>query len=123
MRRAALISACLIPVFAASAFGCVAGFGGERAPRRSESRKDRMCARKQASSSAMSGSACPDVVKSAPSQCSLRSLTQVQVAKFSRFEVPTPLRVTNARSTVQPNSLLIIASIGSPETDRGPPHS
>jgi hypothetical protein len=123
MRRASLISACLILMFAGSVFGCVAGFGEERAPRCSESGKDRMCARKQAGSTAMSGSAWREIMKSPPSQCSLRSLTQGQVAEFSRFEIPTPLRMTKGRSTAQPKSLLIIASIGSPETDRGPPRS
>jgi hypothetical protein len=69
------------------------------------------------------GSVCGDVVKSMPGHCSLRSLLRFQFPAFQRFEVSTPLRRTAEIISAPRGASIIATSIGSPETDRGPPRS
>jgi hypothetical protein len=53
----------------------------------------------------------------------LRSLAQFQVAELRDFEISSPLQRPTGKAWRAPNSRIIVLSIGSPETDRGPPHS
>ncbi|MGH9538899.1 MAG: hypothetical protein ACRD3H_13310, partial [Terriglobales bacterium] len=64
---------------------------------------------------------CGHVLNAQPGQCSLRGLAQFQIAEFQRFELSTPLADPAGRVAVPAKSVIIVSSIGSPETDRGPP--
>jgi hypothetical protein len=62
-------------------------------------------------------------VKSSRGHCSLRSLAQFHFAEFRRFEISRPLQRVGGKPSPGSNSRIVLSSIGSPETDRGPPHS
>ncbi len=104
------ISILLILVLATSAFGCATGY--------TEGNARLSCIQ------AKSGK-CPaqPKVKSARAQCSLRSLAQFHYTKLPRFEVPSPLRSASGKTAAISDSTIHVSSIGSPETDRGPPLS
>jgi hypothetical protein len=48
---------------------------------------------------------------------------QFQFVAFHGFEISTPLRRVTGNISAPFDSTIIISSIGSPETDRGPPRS
>ena len=123
MPRTSITSGLLILVFTTSAFGCATGWGS--APVTFGPRPDtrQACVPKKPGITAAKGSACGHTVKSLPSQCSLSSLAQFQFAELHRFEIPSPLRHVGGKVSSPFHSVIIVSSIGSPETDRGPPRS
>lgn len=123
VRRTSITSGLLILVFATSAFGCATGWSskpGIFCPRPSTRQ---VCVRKNPGTTVARGSACSHILKSLPGRCSLRSLAQFQFAELHRFEIPSPLRHAGGKVSLPFNSVIIVSSIGSPETDRGPPRS
>lgn len=104
------VSILLILVLATSSFGCATGYA--------EGNARLTCIRAKSDK-------CPPQhrVKSARTQCSLRSLTQFHYAKLARFDVPSPLRSPSGKTAAISSAGVHISSIGSPETDRGPPLS
>jgi hypothetical protein len=124
MRRASITSALLIAVLAASASGCVAGWGTLQPTSCSYPRVLDRCERTNARGAAGAASnACGHTLRSLPARCGLRSFLSLQFVALRSIEIVTPLEVA-ARSISGPtDSKIIVSSIGSPETDRGPPVS
>jgi hypothetical protein len=63
------------------------------------------------------------VLKSVPAHCDIRGLLQFQLVAFTNFEVRSPLRFVIGKVLFPSRPASRIFSIGSPETDRGPPLS
>lgn len=123
MRRASATSVLLILAFATSASACVTGWRSQPKASCQRPSTGKTCSRKQPGTKVARGSACGHVLKSPSGQCSLRSFAQLQAAELHRFEIPTPLRQAAGQVTLPFNSVIVVSSIGSPETDRGPPRS
>ena len=85
-------------------------------------RPTRLCPEKLGTATA-GGLACGRVVKSLPDKCGLRSLVRRQFVVFRTFEISTPLRRTASNISAPFDSMIMVSSVGSPETDRGPPCS
>jgi len=121
VRRNSLTSALLILVLVTSASACVAGScqptlscagaGGRR-----------NCPSKKMGTATARESACGRIVQSTPGQCSLRSLVQLQFPAFHKFEISAPFRLA-AHVSAPLDTVIAVSSVGSPETDRGPPRS
>jgi len=123
MRRHCLTSALLVLALAASASACAmdwcsgprsfcAGLGVRRD-----------CAWNKIGTAANGGKACLPAAKSTPTACSLRSFVQFQFVAFDRCETWTSLPSVAGKILARPDSRIVVSSIGSPETDRGPPRS
>jgi hypothetical protein len=120
MRRASLIAALLIVSLANTASACVIGPSVSPAASCRRAKSGKPCAQKIVQST---NSPCDHVVKSVPAQCSLRGLLQFQLLQFRAFDISVPLLKTAENLSLPPDSTFRFTSIGSPETDRGPPHS
>ncbi len=118
MRRASLIAALLILSLANSASACV--IAPSRTPASCHrTRLTNPCAPKTLH---IANPACDPVLKSAPAQCSLRGLLQFHFLLLRTFDIAAPL-LHIAKKSSPPPATLKLTSIGSPETDRGPPRS
>jgi hypothetical protein len=122
MRRGSIISGLMILVLATSALGCASGWVGKAGTFCSRPSTRGTCAERKPGTTAAEGRSCGHTLKSSPGQCSLRSLAQFQLAEQRRFELASPLRQARSKASPSSNSG-IVSSIGSPETDRGPPRS
>jgi hypothetical protein len=123
MRPASATSVLLILTLATSASACVTGWGFQPATSCQRPTTRKPCSHKEPGTKAARGPACGRVLKSLTGQCSLRSLAKFQFAGLHRFELSTPLRRAAGKITPPFNSATTVSSIGSPETDRGPPCS
>jgi hypothetical protein len=65
---------------------------------------------------------CGHTLKSQRGGCSLRSFVQFQFAEFRRVEISSPPLHRDGEISPPFNPAIIVLSIGSPETDRGPPN-
>jgi len=66
---------------------------------------------------------CSPFLKAVPAHCDIRGLVQVHIVAFTKFEIPSPLTLVTAQVLLPSGPALRKSSIGSPETDRGPPFS
>src|SRR5215469_5585821 len=120
MPRNTIISALLIVTIATSASACVEGGGGSSA--------SRLCSKSSRPSGGRNFQAvgvrrCNPVLKSVPAHCDIRGLVQFHLVAFTKFAVRSPLRIVSAGILVPSREGPRVFSIGSPETDRGPPLS
>jgi hypothetical protein len=116
-----ITSAVLVLVVATSASGCATGFGSSLlASCRGGAGTMPDCFRAKA---AVAAAACGDLLRSSSRHCSLRHLAQFQFVNVGRFDVPSPLLPAPGIVSPGSNAVIIVSSIGSPETDRGPPRS
>ena len=122
MCRSSITAGLLILVFATSAFGCATGSGSEQSFC-AHGRWQRLYTASKHCAAEPKSCRCGDVLKSSRGQCSLRSLAQFQFAELSDFEISSPLQHATGKASPALNSRIIVLSIGSPETDRGPPSS
>jgi hypothetical protein len=122
VRRTSITSVLLILVFATSASACVAEWGSQPATSCPHSSTRRVCVREKPGT-AMAFGLCGHVLKSVPGKCGLRSFVQFQFVAFHKFEISAPLRRVAGNISAPFDSAIIVSSIGSPETDRGPPRS
>jgi hypothetical protein len=122
VRRISITAVLLILVLVPSASACVAGWGSPITPScpRTISRRD--CTRKETATATIRGRACGEVLKSLPARCGMRSFIQFQFVSLAGFEIAAPIKRT-ASNPVAFDSVVVVSSIGSPETDRGPPIS
>jgi hypothetical protein len=123
MRRHCVTSVLLMVVLAVSTSACAMDRCSGRASFCAAPRVGRDCARSKIDTAANTRKACQPVVQSMPASCSLRSLGQFQFLAFDRCEICAPLRSVGGMTLARPDSRIIVSSIGSPETDRGPPSS
>ena len=117
------IAGLLILVFATSTFGCATGSGREPLGFCARGRSQRLCTPRKSRSAEPKSSRCGHVLKLSRGQCSLRSLAQFQFAELRDFEISSPLQRATGKASPALDSRIIVLSIGSPETDRGPPYS
>ena len=108
MHSRCAIAALLIVILAASAAGCVAGWVSH------DPCAPDLCVRRTAS--------CDAAVQAAPGHCGMRTFVQFHFVSFHRFELAAPMRAAEAIPAPRPRTI-VLTSIGSPETDRGPPNS
>jgi len=123
MCRSSIASGLLILVFATSALGCATGSGSEPLGFCPRGRSQRRCTTSNSRAAEPKSSRCGHLLKSSRGQCSLRSLAQFQFAELRACEICSPLQRATGKASPALNSRIIVLSIGSPETDRGPPHS
>jgi hypothetical protein len=121
--RTSITSGLLILVFATSASGCATGWSSKPEALCPRPSTRHACVRKKPGTRAAREPGCGPTLKAPPGQCSLRSFAQFQFAELHRFEIPSPLRYVGGKVSAPFNSVIIVSSIGSPETDRGPPGS
>jgi len=68
------------------------------------------------------GEPCGDELSARPEQCALRSFIQLHFASFAATEISVP--VLAATKVASPSrTVIVVSSVGPPETDRGPPRS
>jgi len=123
VRRTSLTSVLLIVVFNISAPACVAGWGSSPATFCRAASTRQACARKKLGTATAVGAPCGHLLKSQPDRCGLRSFVQFQFGAFRAFQISMPLRRAAGSISAPFDSGIIVSSIGSPETDRGPPLS
>ncbi len=123
VHRTSITSALLILMVLTSASACVAGCGSQPAPSCSRTNARQACARRQAHTATTKNPACGDTVKSQPGRCGVRSFIPFQFATLPAFETSPPLKHTDGNVSAPLNAVIGVSSIGSPETDRGPPRS
>jgi hypothetical protein len=123
VRRTSITSVLLILVIVTSASACVAGGGGQPAPSCPRTSTRRACNRTGPCIATTMGPACGDILRSLPGRCGMRSFIQLQFVTLPAFEISAPLQHTASCIAVPFDSRIVVSSIGSPETDRGPPHS
>lgn len=129
MRRESVISGLLILVLATSAFGCVTGGNNEPcAPEVGAHEARATLGYRQWSTrtfvrKAPQRASCSPILTSPSGRCSFRSLAQFQPLELRRFEIPSPLRQGDGGVSLPFDSRIVVLSIGSPQTDRGPPRS
>ena len=122
MQHFSIRAGILILVLATSAFGCASGSGSDPTDSCHRSYGRGPCIGGKSGPAVTKESAC-HTLESSQRRCSLRSLAQFQFAEFRRFEISSPLRRASGKASPGFNSRIVVSSIGSPETDRGPPHS
>jgi hypothetical protein len=115
MRIKVSLAALLILTMAVSASACVEGMGSAPGERCSPSQTH--CSRV-----ARSGK-CGAVLKSSPSHCDVRGLLQFHFAASQKSNTTASLRRLPGCVVIPSRLALRLSSIGSPETDRGPPLS
>jgi len=121
----------LIVALATSASACVAGWGSEAASACSQPKTHAACAGKCPEAKRMSDgsrksagrSACKYVVKTQPGKCGMRSFVQLEFLTRPASEISNPLRREAGNIAAPDDGVIIVSSVGSPETDRGPPRS
>jgi hypothetical protein len=120
MSRACIVALLLIVSLGASASVCIVGYGNSSLKSCKHLKSDQGCARK----SPNAGTAqCGSLLKAPPSNCSIRSLAQFHLFVFPKLEAGITLLVLPESVSIPPGSVPRVTSIGSPETDRGPPLS
>lgn len=127
MRRTSITAVILIVALAASASACVAGWGSEAASVCSQPKTGSACEAKCPDAKKVTGStrerACKNIVKAQPGKCGMRSFVQLQFLTRPASEISIPLRRGAGNIAAPSDGVIIVSSIGSPETDRGPPNS
>ncbi|HEX3966767.1 MAG TPA: hypothetical protein VHW70_02265 [Edaphobacter sp.] len=126
MRRVSIISAFLAVMIAISTFGCATGMTAASSSAKnscSHPGARAACARKRSGASTAQDSACIHTLKSQQGQCSLRDLAQFQFAELRGFAIASPFSNPHGNASPSSDSTILVSSIGSPQTDRGPPVS
>jgi hypothetical protein len=121
MRRSSITSVLLIVVLAASASACVAGSGNPSLA--ACSRNPGITARTKAAKTVAVRSTCGHDLRSLPGRCGMRTFVQLHSVALQTAEIVSPLARPAGRISVLFDSVILVSSIGSPETDRGPPNS
>lgn len=116
MRTKAITAALLTLTLAVSASACVEGAGSSLA-------KPCISSQKHCPRAARSSTKCGAVLKSSPSHCGVRGLLQFHFIAFQKSDTVASLRAMPEPVVLPSRPALRISSIGSPETDRGPPVS
>ena len=118
VRLRSLISALLILALCASVSACVNGTGTGLGAACSVSHPGL----KHRAASGMH-SDCGHAFKTRTAHCSLRGLLQFQFLTLPAFQVAVPFDWIAENVTAPSDTSVKLTSVGSPETDRGPPRS
>lgn len=114
MHAKCVIAALLTLTTALSASACVEGVGGSAAER---------CTSRVQCSRALRNQACPVIVKFSPGHCGVRGLLQFHFVSYQSLDSEPHFSLFSQRVFVSARPGFRLSSIGSPETDRGPPLS
>jgi len=123
VRRASITSVLLILSLTASASACVAGGVSPHADSRANRGRLRACAREKPGIASAVRPVCGHIVDPLPGTCAMRSFVQFQFAATRRLESYIPLPRPAGTISFPSEGPIMVPSIGSPETDRGPPRS
>jgi hypothetical protein len=127
MRRTSIISALLILILQASVSVCMAGWGIPATNSCPQRGSRQSCVRKKSGVEtprpACEHVPCGRVLRSLPDRCGIRSFVQFQAVAFRADQISTPHQFMFTNIAAPIDSRIIVSSIGSPETDRGPPAS
>jgi hypothetical protein len=122
MRHSATIALLLVALMNTMATACVADSSGRNA-RPCKQHKDFCRGKAVRARGKTPASTCAASLKAPEAHCGLRSFVQSHFAE-SKSSAPITVQLVSAASvTVPDDPLIIISSIGSPHTDRGPPRS
>jgi hypothetical protein len=121
VRRTSITSALLIAVLATAASACASGWGSQFAGSCPHTRRE--CAHKKSGAGKIVSLPCAHVLTPETARCPVRSFAQFHFAAFHAVENSIPLQLA-ANNFLSPSAArIIVSSVGSPETDRGPPRS
>jgi hypothetical protein len=109
MRRACCAIAVMLAL-AGLAPACVAGWDGQ--PATLACRAARRC---------LNGKADKSIKPAAANKCGLRMFVQLQFARLAGTNLSRPLLDRAGEVSLLAPAVIVFSSIGSPETDRGPP--
>jgi len=123
VRRVSITSVLLILALVASSSSCVAGWGSQRAASCSHSIVRKSCVRKNHAVAKAMDPDCGRVLEQSPGTCGIRGFFQAKFAAFRGIEISIPLRRVAGRVSAPSDFPIMVSSVGSPETDRGPPRS
>jgi hypothetical protein len=116
--RACIVAVLLILTLGSSASVCVVGSGDTSSKSCARSKSDPGCARKS-----LNAAQCGKRLNAPRSNCGIRGLAQFHFFAFPQLETGAPLRILRGRVSIPSGTAPRVSSIGSPETDRGPPAS
>ena len=121
MRHASITSVLLIVVLATSASACVGGSGNPSLA--ACSRDQRISAHRKPCRTVAVRSTCGHDLRSLPGRCGMRTFVQFQFVALHTLDIVSTLMRPAGRISIPSDFVILISSIGSPETDRGPPNS
>jgi hypothetical protein len=120
VKRSFLTSALLILAVLVSVSACVAGPLGDTSGCYRQKGKTQPLVAVHGGS--MAAAAACRALKSIPAKCGMRSFLQLNFVALRTFTMAAPLHCPAAIQSPY-DSRIVVSSIGSPETDRGPPVS
>jgi len=121
--RNSILSCLLILVFSTSTLGCVTGRSSHSGIFCSSTGIRQTCKKAKSSRDVRPGSACRETLKRPLDRCNLRGFLQSQLAVLANFEISTPSLPAMGEVSLLSRSIFVASSVGSPQTDRGPPAS
>jgi len=119
LRRHCVIAGLLILTLTASSSACVEGAGNPLSKSCANTRQS-ACSRK---THVVRTSKCSLALRSLPGHCGIRGLLQLHLLALRTAEASMPLQVVSKHISLPFGPAIRISSVGSPETDRGPPLS
>lgn len=120
MRRNAIILGILIPALASSAFCCISLGASQPADACTRRMTHPLCSHGEPETLSVASPWCGRRIESPQAACAVRGFIQLQFVEIRTCENPAPpqlVGVFSPRVITSPTK----TSVGSPETDRGPP--
>jgi len=121
--RTSITSCLLILVLFTSTLGCVTGGSGKVTNICSTRSARHACHKAKPGIGDAHGAACGETLSEVSAPCNLRSFLQVQIAVLPNIEMPSPALRATGEVSLPSRVSFIVSSVGSPQTDRGPPLS
>jgi len=122
MRCLRVLSGLLILLLTTSASVCITGWTGQPASACRRNSRDTRSDSMQ-NGAATAHQACSHVLESGLGRCGIHGFDYLQLAEFGPRLSSNPLPVPTDFVVTPADTRIVISSIGSPETDRGPPRS
>jgi hypothetical protein len=123
MRRIHVMAALLVLLLTTSASVCITGWTDEPSPVcHHQTAHHTYAGAKRSTAKEVAHLACSGSLKS-PARCGIRGFDQLQFAEFGPRLCSSPLLIPTDTIAAPAYTKIVISSIGSPETDRGPPRS
>jgi len=123
MRRGFFTSIALIWALALSTTLCVGGWCTAPCASPPQCGTQATCRAKKAALHFAWRGECSDGLRAPAAKCALRNLAQAQPAISRATKVSAPQRIATGKVSALFDFGFIVSSIGSPQTDRGPPLS
>jgi len=123
VERISITSCLLIPVLFTSTLGCVTGRAGKTPNLCSTRSAHHACQKTKHLVGNTHGPSCGETLSGLPAPCNLHGFVQSQMAVLPNLELPSPAQHPTGEVSLPSRAIFIFSSIGSPQTDRGPPLS